>query len=54
MGEIVAEVDDVGGDGLDGLDKGLLLMKEEKETCVMGREWPWHVKGTVLVDGLAS
>lgn len=22
---------------------------EEKERCVMGREWPWQVKGTALL-----
>jgi len=23
---------------------------EEKVRWVMGREWPWHVRGTILVD----
>lgn len=22
----------------------------EKVRCVMGREWPWHVRGTTRVD----
>ena len=26
-----------------------LARSEEKETWVMGREWPWQVSGTILV-----